>query len=110
MLYRETISGTAQGLLKALMGNPLLDRFVLVGGTALSLRIGHSTSIDLHLFTTVDFDQSSLSEAQLYHRDIDHSATIELLPMTYDFDKIAKTLERLAKRPNELSTAREACV
>ncbi|MBK6937144.1 MAG: nucleotidyl transferase AbiEii/AbiGii toxin family protein [Chitinophagaceae bacterium] len=28
-----------------------MDQFVLVGGTALSLRIGHRKSIDIYLFT-----------------------------------------------------------
>jgi len=61
MLHKETVSGTTLELLKTLMKDPGIDPFVLVGGTALSLRIGHRTSIDLDLFTTDDFDQMSLS-------------------------------------------------
>ena len=37
------------------MSKDYLTDFVLVGGTALSLQIGHRTSIDLDLFTNVDY-------------------------------------------------------
>ena len=46
MLYTETV----------LMRDPVLDPFFLVGGTALSLQIGHRKSVDLELFTHSDFD------------------------------------------------------
>ncbi|MEY2895584.1 MAG: hypothetical protein RIS42_1303 [Bacteroidota bacterium] len=44
------------------MQAPVFDSFRLVGGTALSLQIGHRESIDIDLFTdipygTIDFDQ-----------------------------------------------------
>ncbi|WP_235280572.1 nucleotidyl transferase AbiEii/AbiGii toxin family protein [Myroides profundi] len=43
------------------MKHPLFKDFRLVGGTALSLQVGHRMSIDIDLFTdnpysTVDFD------------------------------------------------------
>lgn len=42
------------------MADSSLEDFVLVGGTALSLRIGHRISIDLDLFINKDFDESKL--------------------------------------------------
>jgi hypothetical protein len=42
------------------MQDPLLSDFFLVGGTALSLQIGHRRSIDLDLFTIHDFDENAL--------------------------------------------------
>ena len=39
---------------------PSLHRFSLVGGTALSLRYGHRSSIDLDLFLHEKFDQPQL--------------------------------------------------
>lgn len=42
------------------MRDPLLSDFFLVGGTALSLQIGHRRSIDLDLFTIKDFDENTL--------------------------------------------------
>lgn len=62
MLHKETVSQTTLGILKTLMNDDKLKDFVLVGGTALSLRIGHRTSIDLDLFTKKDFDQAELQE------------------------------------------------
>jgi hypothetical protein len=50
------------GLLQKLFSCPELDDFVLVGGTALSLRIGSRKSIDIDLFTTGDFPGDMLSE------------------------------------------------
>jgi Nucleotidyl transferase AbiEii toxin, Type IV TA system len=44
------------GLLKALMHHRAIDQFVLVGGTNLSLRLGHRRSIDIDLFTSKPFD------------------------------------------------------
>jgi predicted nucleotidyltransferase component of viral defense system len=40
------------------MTDDLFDDFFLVGGTALTLQIGHRISIDLDLFSTKDFDES----------------------------------------------------
>jgi|GEM_PF-4155276 len=50
------------------------------------------------------------AKALRYHQDIDDSGAIKLLPMAYDFDKIAKTLETMAKRPNDLVLRYETCV
>jgi hypothetical protein len=43
------------------MADPALENFVLVGGTALSLRIGHRISIALDLYNNKDFDQEKLN-------------------------------------------------
>jgi hypothetical protein len=42
------------------MQKPYLKGFNLVGGTALSLQIGHRKSIDLDLFASEDFDTAEL--------------------------------------------------
>ena len=42
---------------------PELQSFNLVGGTALSLKYGHRTSIDLDLFITEKFDHQPIIEA-----------------------------------------------
>lgn len=48
-------------LLKELMQDEKLADFFLVGGTALSLQIGHRKSIDIDLFTNHPFDPDNLS-------------------------------------------------
>lgn len=77
MLHTKTVKSELLGLLNILMEKDYLKDFVLVGGTALSLQIGHRMSIDLDLFTLNDFDAIPL-------RDI----------LEDDFDKIRVSLEK----------------
>jgi predicted nucleotidyltransferase component of viral defense system len=60
MLYTETVESGTLSLLIELMELPALHSFSLVGGTALSLRYGHRSSIDLDLFYHERFDQSEI--------------------------------------------------
>jgi len=50
MLHTETVGSGTLSLLKKLMVLPSLKPFSLVGGTSLSLRYGHRSSVDLDLF------------------------------------------------------------
>lgn len=60
MLYTATVEPNTLGLLIELMKKPYLQGFYLVGGTALSMQIGHRISIDLDMFTTEPFDTIEL--------------------------------------------------
>ena len=60
MLHYKTVEPTTLGLLKSLMEIPECQQFRLVGGTALSLLLGHRNSIDLDLFTSNEFDNELL--------------------------------------------------
>ena len=66
MLHTETVEPGTFSLLKELMDLPELEAFSLVGGTALALRYGHRSSVDLDLFFHEKFDHpkivSSLEE------------------------------------------------
>ena len=62
MLRKEAVTSGTLELLKELMQEELLKNFILVGGTALSLLIGHRISIDLDLFSTNPFDEQELFE------------------------------------------------
>lgn len=55
MLHAETVAPRTLEILKALMRNPMLADFHLVGGTALVLQLGHRISTDLDLFTYQPF-------------------------------------------------------
>ncbi|MNS53577.1 hypothetical protein D3C72_863360 [compost metagenome] len=57
MLHKETVSKEMWELLQMLMKDEILKDFNLVGGTSLSLQIGHRLSIDIDLFTTNGFDE-----------------------------------------------------
>lgn len=61
MLYKETVKQGTLDLIKKLMSDQRLNSFYLVGGTALSLRIGHRQSIDIDLFSSSDFDGDNLA-------------------------------------------------
>jgi hypothetical protein len=44
------------------MSYETLKNFYLIGGTGLSLRYGHRKSIDLDLFSTVQFESSAVRD------------------------------------------------
>ncbi|MCX6223695.1 MAG: nucleotidyl transferase AbiEii/AbiGii toxin family protein [Bacteroidia bacterium] len=56
MLHTETVEPGTLSLLKKLMAMPSLEFFSLVGGTAMSLRYGHRSSIHLDLVFHKKFD------------------------------------------------------
>lgn len=56
MLYKETVTKEMWELLQRLMKDENLKDHILVGGTALALRLGHRLSVDIDLFTKKDFD------------------------------------------------------
>lgn len=62
MLHWETVSDDLKKYLFTLMASKELEKFRLVGGTALSLHLGHRMSVDIDLFTdepygSVDFQR-----------------------------------------------------
>ncbi len=60
MLHYETVSPNLLAVLKALMNDNALNAFRLVGGTALSLQLGHRISVDIDLFTDKFFQTTDL--------------------------------------------------
>ncbi len=62
MLQTGTVAESTFRLLKSLQAEPLLRTTRLVGGTALSLQIGHRGSDDLDLFSVEPFDALLVQE------------------------------------------------
>lgn len=60
MLQYSTLEPHTLDILKELMAIPELDGFYLVGGTALALMYGHRLSLDLDLFSSVEFEPQKL--------------------------------------------------
>ena len=56
-----TVSDSLAEVLKKLIELPELDDFRLVGGTALSLMLGHRESFDIDLFTDAEYDSIDYS-------------------------------------------------
>lgn len=63
MLREETVEQATLELLKQLIALPELKQFRLVGGTALSLLLGHRKSIDLDFFTGEPLEKDILVPA-----------------------------------------------
>jgi hypothetical protein len=55
MLHEETLEAGTLALIRTLSADNRLNDFVLVGGTALALQLGHRKSIDIDLFTPHPF-------------------------------------------------------
>lgn len=63
MLHIETVEPGTFSVLERLMTIKALKPFALVGGTALSLRHGHRTSIDIDLFYDKKFEHDPIVKA-----------------------------------------------
>ncbi|MBK5271946.1 MAG: nucleotidyl transferase AbiEii/AbiGii toxin family protein [Bacteroidia bacterium] len=63
MLHFETVEPGTFSVLERLMRLKALQPFSLVGGTTLSLRYGHRTSVDLDLFYHGKFEPDPIAEA-----------------------------------------------
>jgi hypothetical protein len=75
MLHTKTVNAATLDLIRRLMADAELKKFYLVGGTALALKTGHRISIDIDLFTDIDFDSVALANylAVNYEMEIQHT-------------------------------------
>jgi hypothetical protein len=75
VLHRKTVSNDLQNLLQAIMDHPDWEAFRLVGGTALSLQLGHRMSVDLDLFSDAPYGTLAFSHldrfVESYHPESD---------------------------------------
>lgn len=55
VLFYNTVTPLLKSVLDKLMAEPLFSPFRLVGGTNLSLRLGHRLSVDIDLFTDAEY-------------------------------------------------------
>ena len=60
MLHRKAVEPHTLSLILSLQTKPYTRDFLLVGGTALALQLGHRTSTDVDLFTNKRFDVPQL--------------------------------------------------
>lgn len=80
MLYYKTVNNLLKEVLLQLMAAKEFDKFRLVGGTSLSLQIGHRESIDIDLFSDVEYGEIDFDAIQNYletnFKYIDHLSNI----------------------------------
>lgn len=60
-LHYETVTPLLKEVLNSIMANPIFEPFYLVGGTSLSLRLGHRISVDIDLFTNAPYGSLDFS-------------------------------------------------
>ena len=62
MLRLETVTPTLLKIIQTISGEPHFSDFRLVGGTALSLYLGHRKSVDADFFSNKEFDQNEAAK------------------------------------------------
>ena len=60
-LHYVTVTPLLKEVLNDIMANPMFEPFYLVGGTSLSLRLGHRISVDIDLFTNAPYGSLDFS-------------------------------------------------
>lgn len=80
MLYYNTVNDLLRDSLFTLMAAEFFNTFRLVGGTSLSLQLGHRISVDIDLFTDVPYGSIDFEALDHYLHDIfpyvSHSANL----------------------------------
>lgn len=66
MLYYHTVNDLLKNILLKLMQSDVFNNFRLVGGTALSLQIGHRESIDIDLFSDSEYGTLDFNSIENY--------------------------------------------
>ena len=66
IMYWNTVSPLLKQVLIDLMSEELFSSFRLVGGTALSLRLGHRISVDIDLFTDAEYASIDFKEIRSF--------------------------------------------
>jgi len=68
MIYWNTVTEPLRKSLELLMSASLFEPFRLVGGTSLSLQLGHRFSVDLDLFTDAPYGSPDFEALDVYLR------------------------------------------
>ncbi|WP_336838189.1 MULTISPECIES: nucleotidyl transferase AbiEii/AbiGii toxin family protein [Sphingobacterium] len=80
MLYYNTVNVLLRETLLTLMKADVFSTFRLVGGTALSLHLGHRESVDIDLFSEVPYGSLDFASIDKYLKDtfsyVDHLSNI----------------------------------
>ena len=80
MLYYKTVNNLLKEVLLQLMAAKEFENFRLVGGTSLSLQIGHRESIDIDLFSDLEYGKIDFVAIENYleinFKYIDHLSNI----------------------------------
>lgn len=80
MLHYNTVNSLLKNTLSILMDVSIFDAFRLVGGTALSLQIGHRESIDIDLFSDASYGSINFKEIDTYlNENFEYCDTLDII-------------------------------
>jgi hypothetical protein len=68
-MHWDTVTPLLQDVLRHTMSSEVFDPFRLVGGTSLSLQMGHRESIDIDLFTDAPYDSIDFEAIDKFFRN-----------------------------------------
>ncbi len=68
-LHYSTVTPLLKKVLNIIMQEPLFKPFLLVGGTSLSLRMGHRKSVDIDLFTNAPYDSLDFTSFEKFFQN-----------------------------------------
>jgi predicted nucleotidyltransferase component of viral defense system len=91
MLHTETVQPATLFLIRSFQEKPYLNDFLLVGGTALALQLGHRISLDIDFFTGKRFDpeelltQLQLDYSLVIRNRMSHALLLEIDNVKTDF-------------------------
>lgn len=68
-MHWQTVTPQLSAALERLMQEPLFASFRLVGGTALSLQLGHRVSVDIDMFTDIPYGSVDFGAIDKFLRD-----------------------------------------
>ena len=112
MLHKETVNNNTLELIQRLQSDDVFKNFILVGGTALSLQIGHRISIDIDFFTKEEFDSHEmlqyLEQKYGFQEQYRHINTLKGIINGVFVDLIRHNYENV-KEPLEIEGIKMAC-
>lgn len=86
-MFWNTVTPLLKNILLNLMSSEIFDPFRLVGGTSLSLQIGHRMSVDIDLVTDAAYDSLDFTQIDEYFRKNYHyvstNAGLTLAPVNF---------------------------
>ena len=98
-LHYETVSPLLKETLQKLVNSPIFKDFTLIGGTCLSLQLGHRRSIDIDLFTDIDYGTMNTKEMKEfiqrsfpYSENTDSLDTSALVFITIEQPKLIRNI------------------
>ena len=97
MIHEETVDAGTLSTIRKMAQDPMLKDFVLVGGTALALQLGHRKSVDIDLFSEKGFDAPAMAR----HLESTYSGEITGTTKGSVFARIGNVRTGLIEHPYE---------